>query len=78
MGKSAVPTLVGKSTWNSAEFHNYSDSGPFELWNFHRNLIFSIVKCFPANSEHVPAGLESSPTIDSSNFMNQKTFLPFF
>jgi hypothetical protein len=28
-------TLVGKSIWNSAEFRNYSDSGPFELWNFH-------------------------------------------
>ena len=32
--------LVGKSAWNSAEFHNYSNSGPFELQNFHRTLIF--------------------------------------
>ncbi len=34
------PILVGKSTWNSGEFCNYSDSGPFELRNFHRNFIF--------------------------------------
>ncbi len=29
-----VDCLVGKSTWNSTEFHNYSNSGPFELQNF--------------------------------------------
>jgi hypothetical protein len=66
--------LVGKSIWNSSEFHNYSDSGPFELWNLHQNFIFLIVKCVPANSEHVSSSLESSPAIDSSNFMNQKMF----
>jgi hypothetical protein len=70
--------LVGKSAWNSAEFRDYSDSGPFELWNFHPNFIFPIVKCVPANLEHVPAGSESSPGIDSSNFMNRKMFLPSF
>ncbi len=37
--------LVGKSIQNSAESHNYSDSGPFELRNFHRNFIFPILKC---------------------------------
>jgi hypothetical protein len=70
-------TFVGKSAGNSAEFCNYSDSGPFELRNFHRNVIIPIVKCVPANLEHVPAGLESSPTIHFSVFMNRKTFLPF-
>ncbi len=64
--------LVGKSAWNSVEFLHCSDSGHFELRNFHWNLIFPIVKCAPANSEHVPAGIESSPAIDSSDFMNQK------
>jgi hypothetical protein len=48
--------LVGKSARNSAEFRNYSDPGPFELQNFHRKFIFPILKCVPANSEHVPAG----------------------
>jgi hypothetical protein len=67
--------LVGKSIWNPAEFHDYSDSGPFELQNFHRNFIFSIIKCVPTNLEHVPSFLESSPAFDSSNFMNWKTFL---
>ena len=47
---------------------------PFELWNFHRNFIFWIIKCVPANSEHVFSGLESSPAINSSDFMNQKMF----
>ncbi len=69
--------LVGKSVWNPAKFCNYSDSGPFELWNLHWNFIFPIVKCVPANSEHVSSGSESSPTINSSDFMNRKTFLPF-
>ncbi len=41
---------------------------------FHRNFIFPIVKCVPANSELVFSGSESSPTIDCSNFMNRKTF----
>ncbi len=66
--------LVGKSIRNSAKFHNYSNSGPFELHNFHRNFIFLIVKCVPANSEHISFGSESSPAIHSSNFMNRKTF----
>jgi hypothetical protein len=70
-----MSSLVGKSVRNSAEFHNYSKSGPFELQNFHRNFIFLIVKCVPANSEHVSSGSESSPAIDSSNFMNQKIIL---
>ncbi len=65
--------LVGKSTRNSTEFCNYSDSGPFELRNFHQ-IFFPIKKSVPANSKHVPAGLESSPAIDSSNIMNPKTF----
>jgi hypothetical protein len=69
------PNLVGKSAWNSTEFHDYSNSGSFELRNFHRNFIFLIVKCVPANSEHVSASLESSLAIDSSNIMNWKTFL---
>ncbi len=69
-------TLVEKSIGNPAEFRNYSNSGPFELWNFHQNFIFPIVKCVPANSDHESSGLESSPAIDSSNFMNWKTFLP--
>ncbi len=43
---------------------------------FHRNFIFPILKCVPANSEHVSSGSESCPTIDSSDFMKRKTFLP--
>ncbi len=70
--------MVGKSAQNSVEFRDYSYSGPFELWNFHRNFIFLIVKCVPANWEHVLAGSESSPAIDSSNFMNRKMFPPSF
>jgi hypothetical protein len=70
-----VALLVGKSARISAEFRDYSDSEPFELQNFHRNFIFPIVKCVPANLEHIPASLESSPTIDSPNFMIRKTFL---
>ncbi len=66
--------LVGKLVWNSTEFCNYSNSGPFELRNFHWNFIFPIIKCVPANSEHFSSGLESSPAINSSNFMNRKTF----
>ncbi len=42
--------LVGISAWNSAESRNYSDSGPFELQNFHPNFIFQIIIFFPANS----------------------------
>ncbi len=69
--------LVGKSGWNSVEFCNYSDSGCFQLRNIHRNFIFLILKFVPANSEHVSASSESSPSIDSSNFMHRKMFLPF-
>ncbi len=69
-----VTALVGKSVQNPAEFRDHSNSGPFELHNIHRNFIFLTVKCIPANSEHVPSGSESSPAIDSSNFMNWKTF----
>jgi hypothetical protein len=69
--------LVEKSIRNSAEFRNLSDSGPFELRNFHPNFIFPIRKCVPANSEHVFSCSESSPAINSSNFMNRKTFLPW-
>ncbi len=47
----------------------------FELRNFHWNCIFPIVKCVYANSEHDSSGSESSPAINSSDFMNQKTFL---
>ncbi len=36
-----------------------------------------IVKCVPANLEHIPTGLEAFPAINSSDFMNWKTFLPF-
>jgi hypothetical protein len=36
--------------------------------------MFPIVNCVPANSEHISSALESSPAIDSSNFMNRKTF----
>jgi hypothetical protein len=70
----SIPGLLGKSTWKSVEFCNYSNSGPFELLNFHQNFIFPIVKCVPADLEHVPVGSESSPTIDSFDFMNQKMF----
>jgi hypothetical protein len=66
--------LVGKSAWNSTKFRNYSYSGPFEFRNFHRNFIFPIVTCDPTNLEHVPTGSEFSPAVDSSNFMNRKTF----
>jgi hypothetical protein len=66
--------LDGKSVWNSAEFHNQSNSGPFELRNFQQNLIIPIVKCVPANSEHIFSGSKSSPAIYSSNFMNLKMF----
>ena len=67
-------SLVGISVWNSAEFRNKSDSRPFELRNFYRNFIFLIVKCVPANSKHIFSGLESSPAIYSSNFMNWTIF----
>jgi hypothetical protein len=69
--------LVGKSIQNLTEFRNYSNSGPFQLQNFQRNFIFLIIKCVPANLEHVPSGLESSPSIDSSSFMNRKMFPHF-
>jgi hypothetical protein len=72
-----VPYLAGKSGRNSAEFHNYTNSGPLELWNFNQNFIFPIVKFVLANTEHVPTGLESSPGINSSNFMHRKMFLLF-
>jgi hypothetical protein len=39
-------------------------------------FFFPIVKCVPANSEHISSDLESSPAINSSNFMKQKTVLP--
>jgi len=71
-------SLIRKSTRNSAEFWDYSNSGPFQVWTFHRNFTYLIVKCVPANSEHFLAGLESFPAINSSNFMNWKRFLPFF
>ncbi len=71
-------SLVRKSARNSAEFQDYSNSGTFEVWTFHQNFTFLIVKCVPANSEHFPAGLESFPAIDSSDFMNWKRFPPFF
>jgi hypothetical protein len=56
---------------------DFSNFGPFGLRNLHRNFIFSIVKCVPANSEQVFSSSESSPTIYSSDFMNQKTFPPW-
>ncbi len=34
-----VAALVGKSGRNSTESRNYSNSGPFELHNFHQNFI---------------------------------------
>jgi hypothetical protein len=37
----ATGNLVRKSVRNPAEFRDYSDSGPFELQNFHRNFYFS-------------------------------------
>jgi hypothetical protein len=70
--------LVGKSARNSAEFRDYSNSGPFELRNFHWNFIFPIVEWVPANMDHFPAGLKSSPAIDYYNFMNRKTIAPSF
>jgi hypothetical protein len=69
--------LVGKSGRNSLEFRNFSDSRPFELWNFHWNFIFPIVKFVLANLEHIPPSSESSPTINSSFFMHRKMF-PLF
>ena len=39
-------------------------------------ILFFRSKCVPANSEHVSSGSESSPAIDSSKFMNWKTFPP--
>jgi hypothetical protein len=73
----ADKSLVGKSGWNSAKFCDYSDSGPFQLRNFHRNFIFPVVKFVPANLEYIPASSESSPTIDSSDFVHWNTFPPF-
>jgi hypothetical protein len=65
--------LVGKSNLNSMEFRNLSNSGPFELRNFHWNFIHPIVKCVLANFEHISSGFESSFAISSSDFMNRKT-----
>jgi hypothetical protein len=73
---STLRILGRKSIWNSSEFRNLSNSGPFDLRNFYQNFIFLIIKCVHANSEHISSRLESSPAIDSSNFMNQKTFPP--
>ena len=70
--------LDEKSGQNSMEFRDYSDSGPFQLRNFHWNFIFLIAKFVPANSEHVPASLESTPTINFSDLLQQKMFPPFF
>ncbi len=75
-GQHTAGHLVGKSVRNSAEFHNQSNSGPFELQIFHWIFIFLTVKCVPTNSEHISSSLESSPTINSSDFMNQKTYPP--
>ncbi len=69
--------LVGKSGRNSAEFRDCYNFGHFQHRNFHPNFIFWIVKFIPANLEHVPASLESSPTIDSSDFMHWKMFTLF-
>jgi hypothetical protein len=74
LGDTGGGGLVGKSVWNSAGFRDYSDSGDFEQQNFHLNFIFPIAKCVSTNSEHISSSSESSPAIDSSNFMNRKTF----
>jgi hypothetical protein len=71
-------SLIGKSAWNSAEFCNHSNSRPISHWNFDGNFVFHNVKHVPADSEHVPTVLEYFPTINSSDFMHQKKFLPFF
>ncbi len=52
--------------------------GTFSPLKFYWNFVFLIVKFVLANSEHNPASLESSPVIDSSDFMHRKTFPPFF
>jgi hypothetical protein len=44
---------------------------------FIKSLFFPIIKCVPANSEHIFSSLESSPIINSSDFINQKTFPPW-
>ncbi len=72
----AAETLVGKTGRNSSEFRDYSDSGPFQLQNFHRNFVFPIVKYVPANFEHILTSSKSSPAIDSSDFMHWKPFPP--
>ncbi len=43
---------------------------------FSSEFIFTIIKCVPVDSEHISSGSESSPAISSSDFMNQKMFLP--
>ncbi len=49
------------------------------IWTpkFSSNFIFLIVKCVPANSEHIFSGSESTPDIYFSDFMNRKAFLPW-
>jgi hypothetical protein len=69
-------SLVGKSTQNCAEFHNYSNSGPFFCLNFDWNFVFRIVKLVPAESEQVPAILVFYPTNNVLDFMHWKRFLP--
>jgi hypothetical protein len=71
-----LPGLVRKSARNSAEFRDIPIPDLLNSRGFIRNFIFLIVKCVPANLEHISSGSESSPIIDSSDFMNQKMFPP--
>jgi hypothetical protein len=71
-----VPTWLGNPfgiPWNSAinPILDLLNSGIFIVF-------FPIVKCVPANSKHVFSGLESSPAIVSSDFMNRKKFPLYF
>ncbi len=77
---STLPITLGLLGWGiRLEFRGIQRLSRFRtFWTpeFSLEFIFPIVKCVPANSEHVSSGSESSSAIDSSNFINQKTFPP--
>jgi hypothetical protein len=50
----------------------------FFVAEFHRKIIFPIVKHVHANSKHFPTISEYFPTINSSDFMHKKKFPLFF
>ncbi len=61
--------------WKACSRPHKTGQSPTRRFLLTPQLVVQVIKCVPTNSEHVSSGSESSPAIDSSNFMNQKTFL---